>query len=1205
MKRPSAACLIVAFGLGVAGGVARADAQVQTRQRVGGSTASAQYPVNVDRWAVIIGVSDYANMSLSLQYADDDARALYHLIQTPSAGGFSEENILLLTNEEATTANVTRALRSFLKRPAREDIVFIYFAGHGAPDPDRPDNLYLLTHDTDPSDIAGTALPMRELQLSITENLLAERVVVMADACHSAGVTLGRRSAFDPAEIVNSYLTRVADSKPGMALLTSAEANQTAREGAEWGDDDYPGHGVFTYYVLEAMKGRADGHPNGVRDGVVTVGEVFEFVRDGVRQATDDQQHPSIGSGVYDRGLPMAITAGIAADDHLRLGEGLLDLAWMTTDDVAFTLAQHQFAEAIRLSVDARSRFAEAHVGLATAMIGARDYVGAAEYLVERFDPIDDAPTQVLRLAALGFGAAGDDARAAPLVRALLDRGGEPESAFMASYLRDIEKRSRDTGRRRALVVGINEHVEDWPDLSGSVADVQLIASVLPDLGIDPADTRVLTDSDATRFKFLQTIDSLRAEMSSSDVLLLHYSGYGIQPGSSDQTSALILHDTRDPGADPDPFTGAELAALLGSLPGPVVMILDGRISEEFVQASGEAGIVVLAAADPTVLPREARDESTGRMHGAWTLALVEALRVLGPEFTPRQLIDAGRLRTRELTGGAQEPFLVDQNRDSPLFALSPAQRYHDLFVMLLAERTVQPTAATLLRQRRWITENLGAAPTLLTRIGVELRSRGAFHDAIATFQMAHEAASASGTELDPEVRLELAAATAMARDYIGSAQQLRRLVESDSFSDGRNAVLDGLAERLETLASGRKSALLVGIDRYRTSLDEQPREGAINDVRAMERMLIDQYGLLPRDVMVLTDSAATRSAILGAVGSIASEAREHPAIFYFAGTGSRSAQGLGLTLVPWDGRSEGVEDVTIEQLRGIVGPDSTNLVVILDTFGGSRLTGPDRAPDALGGNSSMRDVDLSVPNIGRLTIVPGDAETQVFRGEGRSGGGEWLYGGVVHGRLTHGLVERLALADPGDSLGDVLESVVRGAPDQGVADPGSLDYEVLGDDGLPLFAAGWWTLEWVNNAIGESRARERLEEVVPLLRRLIEQRNGVEPDAHVALGIAHSLMGDHESAIQSYQTAINQGAGASAHVSLGLTLLYSRIDLERAVSEIRTATELRPDYVPAYLFLGQALQALMDGETRAEARAAFARYTAGGAPLGPAPNVN
>ena len=75
----------------------------------------------------------------------------------PTGEGFEAEKVVQLIDEEATTANITRALRSFLKKPAKEDIVLLYFACHGAPDIDRPDILYLLTHDTHPADVSGIA----------------------------------------------------------------------------------------------------------------------------------------------------------------------------------------------------------------------------------------------------------------------------------------------------------------------------------------------------------------------------------------------------------------------------------------------------------------------------------------------------------------------------------------------------------------------------------------------------------------------------------------------------------------------------------------------------------------------------------------------------------------------------------------------------------------------------------------------------------------------------------------------------------------------------------------------------------------------------------------------------------------------------------------------------------------------------------------
>ncbi|MBW4659749.1 MAG: caspase family protein [Drouetiella hepatica Uher 2000/2452] len=181
-----------------------------------------------DRWAVIVGVSKYQDSKLNLRYADRDAEELYQLLLTPNGGSFQAEYVCKLTNKQATKKNVTRALRGFLKKPAREDLVLIYFACHGSPDPERPSNIYLLTHDTDPSDIAGTALPMGDIDRALKDTLLSEKVVILADTCHSAAIGGGirSRSLTESTTLINRYLKEISIARGGTALLTSAESNE-------------------------------------------------------------------------------------------------------------------------------------------------------------------------------------------------------------------------------------------------------------------------------------------------------------------------------------------------------------------------------------------------------------------------------------------------------------------------------------------------------------------------------------------------------------------------------------------------------------------------------------------------------------------------------------------------------------------------------------------------------------------------------------------------------------------------------------------------------------------------------------------------------------------------------------------------------------------------------------------------------------------
>lgn len=258
---------------------------------------------DVGRWAVIVGVSKYQDSNLNLKYADRDAEALHQLLLTPEGGGFQDDHIRILTNEQATTGNINHALRSFLKKPAREDLVLIYFACHGSPDPDRPANVYLLTYDTDPNDIAGTALPMEDIDRAVKGALHSEKVIILADTCHSAAIGGGigeRRSVGGKSARMNQFLQQMSQSKGGVALLTSAEANEVSFEDAKWGG----GHGVFTHYLLQGMRGAGDRDCN----GIVTIGELFDYVIDNVQKATDYRQHPSKGTNAFDRKMPIAIS---------------------------------------------------------------------------------------------------------------------------------------------------------------------------------------------------------------------------------------------------------------------------------------------------------------------------------------------------------------------------------------------------------------------------------------------------------------------------------------------------------------------------------------------------------------------------------------------------------------------------------------------------------------------------------------------------------------------------------------------------------------------------------------------------------------------------------------------------------------------------------------------------------------------------------
>jgi hypothetical protein len=255
------------------------------------------------RWAVVVGISDYKSTSIpDLRYADQDARAFYELLALPledGGVGLPKPNIRLLTNSQATSANVREALTDFLKNAIEEDMVIIYFAGHGAPDPDRPKVLYLLTYDSDLDRIAATSIKMQEVQDALRDYVAAQTVLVFADACHSRGVSGGAatRGLASP-QLVNEFLSDLGRSRPSTLTLSASDVDQLSQEDKKWGG----GHGVFTYHLIEGFRGKADSD----KDKIVRLGELIFYVNEKVRRDTKAQQSP-ICSGAFDVNLPLTI----------------------------------------------------------------------------------------------------------------------------------------------------------------------------------------------------------------------------------------------------------------------------------------------------------------------------------------------------------------------------------------------------------------------------------------------------------------------------------------------------------------------------------------------------------------------------------------------------------------------------------------------------------------------------------------------------------------------------------------------------------------------------------------------------------------------------------------------------------------------------------------------------------------------------------
>jgi tetratricopeptide (TPR) repeat protein len=240
-------------------------------------------PAEGAAYAVLVGISKYQRLPQQqwLRYAREDAELFEQHLRSPRGGMLPAANLLVLTDEKATTAAIRNAFETSLKaRAGKNDTVILFIAAHGVVESTGRRGAYIITHDSDPEDLASTALPMADVQALIREDLSrVGHVLVYVDVCRAGNI-----GAMRGANTVNRAVEEIAETEGDLFVFLASGPKELSYEGPQYGG----GHGAFSYFLLEGLNGAADIN----KDQNVGVGEIIEYVREKVIQATNNRQHP-------------------------------------------------------------------------------------------------------------------------------------------------------------------------------------------------------------------------------------------------------------------------------------------------------------------------------------------------------------------------------------------------------------------------------------------------------------------------------------------------------------------------------------------------------------------------------------------------------------------------------------------------------------------------------------------------------------------------------------------------------------------------------------------------------------------------------------------------------------------------------------------------------------------------------------------------
>ena len=259
-----------------------------------------------NKYAVIIGISDYKYLSSKpainslsdLKYCHNDAAKFRDFITDNKRSG-GDWKYIFLVDSNATSRNIDEALTSTLMNAKRNDLVFIFFSGHGRCHPEDPDQVFLLTYDFEP-DYHRAGFSYDALQ-GLIKDSKAEHIIAFIDACKSG--TIGFKGGVSEGSFNQDALGNKINQMPeNKVIFTSGRSTQVS-----WEDDDFR-MGIFTYFLIRGLSGEAPEYSN---SNFVNLGELENYVITNVEVRTKNKilQKPQLfeASGLINEDFPVAI----------------------------------------------------------------------------------------------------------------------------------------------------------------------------------------------------------------------------------------------------------------------------------------------------------------------------------------------------------------------------------------------------------------------------------------------------------------------------------------------------------------------------------------------------------------------------------------------------------------------------------------------------------------------------------------------------------------------------------------------------------------------------------------------------------------------------------------------------------------------------------------------------------------------------------
>jgi uncharacterized caspase-like protein len=226
-------------------------------------------------YAVVAAIDNYVYQR-KLNCTRNDANDFYAYLTQPDGLQLPNQNVTLLLDEQATNEAMLQAMAKQFEKATESDVVILFFSGHGGIG-------YFCTYDGNGN---GGRLYHSDIK-KVFQGCRAKVKICFADACHAG-------SLLQPTQVGLVFQTATAaDFDSQVAVFMSCRTNETSLESGKLQ------RGVFTYYLLKGLKGRADADS----DKQISLAELFAYTHKNVvhyaQTKYNHSQHPTL-TGRFD-----------------------------------------------------------------------------------------------------------------------------------------------------------------------------------------------------------------------------------------------------------------------------------------------------------------------------------------------------------------------------------------------------------------------------------------------------------------------------------------------------------------------------------------------------------------------------------------------------------------------------------------------------------------------------------------------------------------------------------------------------------------------------------------------------------------------------------------------------------------------------------------------------------------------------------------